>query len=233
MVDKTVRSFFAEQLRRAAMDIDPKHGMVLENISKIALNDTIQENLLNCIQSTNQLDISDGLYFLMGLLQKSKLGSFGDDFIETLIERIPILITVNQSVQVRTHALQFYVWLKDNYPDYRETMIEFLRSDDLTQKKCALNNYETFYKPEEIEPLLIFENDQYVAELSMCGPLEYQLRNLALDKISKVLNKNFMINEIKEKHFDWGNVYVSWYDWSPFLEWYQKKSKKSIFGRKK
>ncbi len=233
MADKTVRGFSAEQLRRAAMDIDPKHGMELENISKIVLNATIKENLLNCIQSTNQLDISDGLYFLMGLLQKNKLSSFGDDFIRTLIERIPILITVNQNSQIRTHALQFYVWLKGNYPDYRETMITFLGSDDLAQKKCAVNNYETFCKPEEIEPLLIFENDQYVAELSMCGPLAYQLRNLALEKISKVLNKNFMMNEIKERHPDWGNAYVSWYDWTPFVEWYKNKGKKSIFGRKK
>lgn len=206
MAGKTIRSFSAEQLRRAAMDIDPKHGMELESISKIKLDNTIISNILNCIQSSNHLDISDGLYFLMGLLQRYKLDAFGNDFIHRLINRIPELITIDQNAQVRSYALQFYVWLKDNYQDYRRTMLGFLKSSDLTQKKCALANYETFCNPGEIDPLLEFQNNPYVAEFSMCGPLKYQLRDLALEKIGKALNKNFIVNKLKEKHPDWGMI---------------------------
>ena len=98
--------------------------------------------------------------------------------------------------------------------------------------RSALINYETYCGKNEIEPLLHFQNDEYVADLAMRGPLEYQFRNIALEKICEVTGKNFMTNQLKERHPDWGNDYVSWYDWKPFLDWYGKKDKKSIFGRK-
>lgn len=233
MADKTIRSISSEELRHAAKLVDLKHGMELNNISRIELNTRVIANILNCIKSDNYLDISDGLYFLMGFLQKYKLNNFGDDFTDNLIKKIPELITVSQNSQVRSYALQFFVWLKDNYPNYREIMLDFLCSSDLSQKRCALTNYETYCMPKEVEPLLRFQNDSYVAELSMCGPLEYQFRNFALEKISKVIGKNFMLNKIKERHPDWGGDYVNWYDWEPFLDWHSNKNKKSIFDKKK
>jgi hypothetical protein len=105
-------------------------------------------------------------------------------------------------------------------------MIEFLSSEDLGYIKKSLNSYETYCNAGEIEPLLSFGDNNYISELSMCGSLVYELRDLALEKISKVSGKNFLLNKNNEFSDKWkGNV--SWYDWKYFLEWYNSK-KKSI-----
>ena len=207
-----------ERLRNRAKLNDPD-GTALHNLPKITLDFRLIEDILACIKSVDPLDISYGLYFTIGLLQKYKLEDFGKEFTTYLINIIPTLFTKEQNAQVRMYALEFYVWLRDNYPSYRKNMLQFLNSDDLTQRRCALNNYETYCKDGEVKPLLIFQKDKLVSELSMCGPLEYQSRNIALEKIGKILGKNFMLNKVKEFNEDW-NDDVSFYDWKPFLDWY-------------
>jgi hypothetical protein len=226
MDNTTIRCLAAKQLRERAKKGDPENGTALQNIHKIGLDSLIVSEIKTCIESGSYLDVSTGLYFLIGLLQKYKLHDFGDDFIHYLVDRLPVLLKNNIKGQAKYYALKLFIWLKDYYANYRETMLSFLNSHDLGDRTQALESYETYCKPKEIEPLLKFQQDDYIAELAMCGPLEYKLRNLALEKISNLTGQNFLLNKIKESHPKWGNDYVSWYDWEPFLKWWDKERKK-------
>ncbi len=226
MDDTTISCLAAKQLRARAKKNDPAAGLMLDNIYKIGLDLSIINDIKTCIESENHIDVSEGLYFLMGLLKKYKLQDFGNDFAKFLTKRIPIVITKNQKTQAFYFALDFYIWLKDNYSDYREKMLEFLGSNDLGCRKKALSVYETYCRPGEIEPLFQFEHDNYIAELAMCGPLIYELRDLALEKIGKLCGKSFLQNKKSEYNSEW-NGNVVFYDWKPFWDWWNSKGKRS------
>lgn len=227
MADETM-ILAAKRLEARAKKISPCEDIYkldINDLCKIGLDITVIRDIKECLDSSSHVDICDGFFYLTGLLTHYELQSFGKNFIDYLVYRVPELIDKNQKSGVRSYALRFFVFLKDYYPNYRDKMMSLLDSEDLGSRLAALRNYETYAKPGEIEPLLKFQNDCDVAELAMCGPLIYESRNIALEKISKVTGKNFMTFKLKEHHPNWGSDYVSWYDWSTFLEWYAKKKK--------
>jgi len=225
MGNETIRCLAVKRLKERAKKIDPEHGTSLNNIYKIGLDASVINDIKDCLESKCNIDVSKGLYFLMGLLQHYKLAQFGDEFIIYLKNKIPTLITQEPKGQSSYFALDCYILLRNNYPDYRKKMLDLLNSTDLGYRKKALEHYETYCNPREIEPLLIFKNDSYSTELSMCGPLVFELRNLALEKICKALKKNFILTKKYEYQEKW-NDDVSWNDWEPFLEWWNKEKNK-------
>jgi hypothetical protein len=111
-------------------------------------------------------------------------------------------------------------------PQYREWLIQFLCDEAPAVRSEALGRCETFLKNGEVEPLLPFEKDGYLAEVSMDGPVHYVLRNAALNKIELLLGRQFPKHELTEA-ID-GEV-VFWWDWKPFLGWWTKQKRKWHF----
>jgi hypothetical protein len=223
MADKTVSCLAARRLKMRAKKDDPIDGTALHNIYKIGLEVSIIADIKSCLESENDRDIADGLYYIMGLLEKYDLKDFGMDFARYLIKRLPTLIDQNIGTQACYYAVDFYIWLKDNYPNYREKMMVFLNSDDLGYSRRALSAYETYCKEMEIEPLLKFEHHEKAFDQSMSGPWVYEFRDIALEQIGKLAGENFLIKKVSE-HKNTREIF--WYSWEPFWEWWNKRSKK-------
>jgi hypothetical protein len=233
MANETVNSLAVKRLYSRVKILFPDKPVSLSNIHFIGIDKFLINDIKACMESENPIDISKGLFFLMGILEKYTFEDLGTEFNKFLVEKIPTLIYKNRSFQSSYFALDLYILLNKNYSDYRDVMLRFLKSDDLGFRKAALGSYETFSQSQEIIPLLDFQNDPYVSELSMCGPLQYELRDIALYKISKILGKNFLINKLEVPDPEWGiNAYVSWYDWAPFLSWWEThKTSEGLFSK--
>lgn len=186
------------------------------DIQKMPLDSQVISEIKKSLSSNDRDDITTGFLFFNSLLEVNKPSQFGEGFYEFLIVKVRELIK-HESKYVCYQALEVLVWLKDNFSDYRNIMIGYLKSDDLGFKRIALYNYESFSEEKEVTPLLRFNTDDYAAEKSMNSDLVYELRDVALDKIGKVVGKHFCSSRVNEP-FD-GTV-VSWYDWTQFWEWW-------------
>ena len=78
----------------------------------------------------------------------------------------------------------------------------------------------------EASPLENFETDNYLAELSMNGPLMYELRNIALETIESVMGKAFKKDE-KTEVVPSGEV-AFWWDWAPYHAWKKEKGLRRV-----
>ena len=201
MDSKTMRCLGSKRLEKRAIENNIKN-LASDELYKIGLNAEIIPDIQECITSNYEPDIKNGLYFLNGLLGKYKLKEFGVNFIRLLINRLPFIIE-NQGTQAFKFALIYYVHFREEYQNYRKQMLKFLNSDVCWRRYDALRFYETFCFKNEIEPLFSFEHDNHVSEFSMCGPLAYEYRDLALEKIGLILGKNFMTKPCSEYHPDW------------------------------
>jgi hypothetical protein len=108
--------------------------------------------------------------------------------------------------------------LADNFSDYRSMMLRCLNDQNSTIRAEALAAYETFLTKKDIPLLLQFQDDKFMSETSMGGPLIYPIRNQALVIIEKLCGHLFLKHEKVQVLEGGGNV--SWYDWKPFLDWW-------------
>ncbi|MDH5228458.1 MAG: hypothetical protein OEY38_00135 [Gammaproteobacteria bacterium] len=209
----------SEELRKLLSDATGVDTSTLthSDIQKLGINSVVIQGVHNCLSSDDQADISTGFLFLNALLEKNKPGTFGTDFFKYLVGRLEKLLK-HESKYVCYQALELFVWLKDNYPNYREIMADYLISDDLGYRRIALYHYYTYAKKGEISPLIHFRQDDYAAEKGMNSDYFYELRDLALEKISSLAGKQFCSTRISEPY---DGTVVSWYDWSLFLEWWE------------
>jgi hypothetical protein len=189
--------------------------LVHEPISRELLAD-----IKTCIGSNDHLGISSGLYVLKGLSIERTSSDLPHDFKMFLIGRIVELLK-HPTDSVVFDAIDWYGQLRDCYLDYREQMLEFLASADLGRRERGLRYYATYAKPGEVEPLLRFRHDDYASEVRPNGNWEYDLRNRALGLIETQLGKNFP-RILRSEPYE--GAQVTWYDWTPFLEWWLKNS---------
>lgn len=185
------------------------------DIQTLDIDQDIVSDVSDCLRSDELQTLSTGFYFLSSLLQKYPASSFGTEFIAFLVKRVRDLLN-HESKFVCAKALELFVWLRQNYPDYRYVMLSQLASHDLGCRRIALNNYETYAVRDEVTPLLKFCADDYAAEFSMMGTMRYESRDIALEKIENIVGKKFRLNQLSEQ-YDGG--LVTWYDWKPFLMW--------------
>jgi hypothetical protein len=185
------------------------------DIRRLTVDASVIADIRECLSSEDKQEISSGLFFLAALLQANPAKIFGEEFISLLVQRIKELV-VHESSYVSSQAMNFFVWLKDNYEDYRATMLEAMSSSDIGKRRVALLNYETFAKKDDLLPLISFASDGYVAELSMNGPFRYELRDLALEKLEQIAGVVFRQRQISEPY---DGSMVSWYDWNTFFQW--------------
>ena len=176
-----------------------------------------------CFRSEQVPHLNLALFVLGELLRKYGGDVLPRSFLNSLIDRIPSLLK-HPSAVVVYQAIDYYAWLRSNYPDYREQMLGHLASADPGLRKRALRHYESYCRKGEIDPLLRFENDTYATDIQTGGPWVYELRDLALTTIENVTGQRFLTRSCTEPHF---GSEVSWRDWAPFRRWYglQKPSK--------
>jgi hypothetical protein len=66
-----------------------------------------------------------------------------------------------------------------------------------------------------------FQNDDYMTEIGMGGPLMHAIRDDALMAIEVLCTKPFRRSKIS-KEVERG-LTVSWWDWQPFLDWWERQ----------
>lgn len=210
--------FSADCLRQRVYSLtgDSKKPISVSDIQALPLDQSLVADICDCLKSDDVPTLSTAFFFLDSLLQKNPGKAFGEDFFTFLVKRVRELLS-HESSFVCSKALELFIWLRKNYSDYREIMLGYLASSDLGLRKIALSNFDTYSVANEISPLIRFSTDDYAAEYSMLGPMRYDLRDLALEKIESVAKIKFRLTEVTEP-YDGGMV--SWYDWKLFQKWW-------------
>ena len=206
----------AEQYERSTT------GIGLDSIKKMECDDGVVTDIFECLRSEEPKDVHWGLWFCRGLMESGKLPRHA---LSELLGRFPLLVGHADS-EVRGALIGCLVLARTDLPLYREWLIQLLRDEAPSVRSEALGRCETFLKKGEVEPLLSFEKDSYLAEVSMYGPVHYVLRNAALTKIESLLGRQFPKHELTEAIN--GEV-VFWWDWKPFREWWGRQKRKWRF----
>ncbi|MGN6579358.1 MAG: hypothetical protein ACTHJ1_05150 [Bordetella sp.] len=201
---------------------DSKKSISASDIKELPLDRSLIEDICGCLKSNDVPTLSIAFFFLETLLQKYTGEAFGGEFFTFLVKRIRDLLN-HESKFICSKALAFFIWLRENYSDYREIMLDYLASSDLGLRKIALSNFETYAIANEISPLIRFSTDDYAAEYSMMGEMRYDLRDIALEKIELIVKRKFRMVKLTESH-DGGTV--SWYDWRQFKNWWRENHMK-------
>jgi hypothetical protein len=143
--------------------------------------------------------------------------------------KIPVWLKHRDGV-VRERALDIFMRLRDNYKIYKEVMVGMLRDVNPVVRWRALREYKTFLTREDIPVLLDFQSDRYMTESSMGSPMIYAIRNDALEAIEDLCGKRFSKSEKVEPSEAEQLVY--WWDWQPFLDWWNGQQRGWHFSRK-
>lgn len=212
------------------IDLAKKHeacaiGISVEATGKIEVAEQVKADILTCLYDTDHAEVGWGLWFCKCLLKAGKLDRSVAD---AIVQRLPSLIKSDDQ-KIRAETVEVLVLVRDRVPEYRNWMLQCMRDKNPTVRWDALLNSQTFLKPKEIEPLLAFKDDDYLTETSMGSPLVYILRNEALDRMEKSLGKTFerrQLSEVVE-----GGETALWWDWKPFLDWWEKRQNRWRFWR--
>jgi hypothetical protein len=167
-----------------------------------------------------------GLWFANGILDSNP----PQEFLKWLIPNLPGLLT-HENWDIRNGTLKVFIRLRDNFKDYRQLMLKMLKDTEPTVRWEALKEYRTYLTQEDIPALLDLQNDRYMTETEMGSPLVYAIRNDALTIIETLCGKPFRKSE-KVEPGDGGRM-VYWWDWEPFLDWWEKRQSKWRFWEKK
>jgi hypothetical protein len=200
-----------------------KESRGIQNLRTVPLSADLLADIKTCIASDDHIPITFGLFILQGVMLGKKFTELPKAFYTYLLKRIEGLL----EHPVGPVVYKAMGWLAQHnyaFPDYRQRMLAFLAADDLGRRETALRYYESYCKLGEIEPLLRFEKDDYASESRMMGPYEYVLRDRALGLIEKQLKTTFPKLRLSEPH---QGTRVSWYDWRPFHQWWNKSSKRA------
>lgn len=205
---------------------DPSFPAIsLEDVAKVQVDAKMRTDIMQCLYDVDPAEIFWGLWFCEALLS---LGKLDNRMRDALIQQIPSFLK-SGNVKIRSAVVPIVIKLREELPEYRDWMLQCLRDTDPTVRWDVLMNSQTFLKPREIEPLLAFKDDDYLTETSMGSPLVYILRNEALERIEKNIGKTFerrQLSEIVE-----GGETAFWWDWKPFLEWWDKRQNKWQFWK--
>jgi hypothetical protein len=188
-------------------------GISEEDIQKLNLTSELVSDIFECLESSEVVDEQMALFFSDVLIGPGKLDEKQES---QLLSRL-IDLSCSKSQQVQAPCFKLLRRFHPKVPNYRSLMLKGLASSNSMVRKEALLAYETYRQPKETAPLERFENDTYVTELSMNGPLIYELRNLALESIEHVIGKNFKKTEKTE--ITAAGEAVFWWDWAPYLTW--------------
>jgi hypothetical protein len=192
-------------------------GPSIEDISKIPLTEEVLADLKLALESTEFETKKVGLFFSQGLLQQQPPDP----------RLVPMLLVVvadcirDEDGFLRNYAVPVLVLLRGYVSDYRTQMLTLLRDSVSAVRHSALMASETFLKPGEVAPLLPFQSDTSISETeAMGGPWRYLMRDEALYRIERLLQRDFRVHECSEVR---NNQVIFWWDWVPFLKWWAKR----------
>lgn len=187
-------------------------GISISDIAQLEMSNALIEDIKRDLVSTDFLKVKMALFFIEGLLPKTKSQ---DKFLlrKIAVDFLPQFLT-HSDHRLKTSAYSILSLLGNDYPNFRREMVAALNNEDPVVRQLALNSFRNFGDKSDIKLLLHFEHDIYTSEIGMGSHLVYLLRNLALEVIEELLGKSFSKKELKERLSD-GDV-VCWWDWKPF-----------------
>jgi hypothetical protein len=191
----------------------------LADLEFLAPSAELLRDLSQCLESDDPDSLSTAFFYLNALTLARSINSLPSDFINFLRLRLVQLLD-NPLIGVSSQALQWTAVLSPPIEGYRDRMLQFLVSPEPALRRCALESYEGYANPGEIEPLLTFKDDGFSAEAAPLGPWEFVLRDRALATIEKQLGRTFA-HARKEMPYEGSTV--SWRDWQPFLTWHRSQ----------
>ncbi|MEM1060471.1 MAG: hypothetical protein AAGK14_14750 [Verrucomicrobiota bacterium] len=166
-------------------------GVSADDVAQLEVTDDLVADILTCLDSDDFAAIQMALLFAETLLGANRLD---EKQVGALLRRVQNLVG-SKHARVHGPALKLLSMCRVHVPNYREMMLAALEDDDPMARRQALVVYPTYCHPKEVQPLERFEHDEHKVETSMGGPLLYDLRNLALEKIEEVLGKQFKKTE--------------------------------------
>lgn len=211
--------------RAKRVQVDPV-GISAADIARVPLTAEVIEDIEECLANPDVAELKWGLWFANGLLDSKP----PQEFLTRLLSRVQDWLK-HRDWDVRERALDIFVRLRTNNNSYREVMLEMLGDSEATVRWHALREYRTFLTEEDIPVLLNFQNDDYMTETEMGSPLVYAIRNDALAAIETLCGKTFTKSE-KVEPGEAGRM-VYWWDWQPFLDWWNKRQSKWKFWERK
>jgi hypothetical protein len=209
----------ARLIKRAEKFERSEVGIGLESVSKIQWDKNVLADLLACLDSDDPKEIRWGLWFFQGFIESGRLP---ETALKELQKRLPLLVEQHPETDVREFLVPCLALAGRHFPEYRKWMLGFLSDESVSVRSAALARCNSFLKRGEIDPLLPFQNDPYMGEISMYGPIHFMLRNAALKNIEALVGKQFPKHELTELHK--GEV-VFWWDWQPFLDWWGRRQR--------
>jgi len=191
-------------------------GISVDDICNLTIDAQLVKDIFECLKSDAFIDQQIALLFAETLLVPERLSPEQSQDLISIVTQI----LNSKHGQVHGPALAVLGRFKSQIMNYRAIMLNALLDDDPMARRQALVLYTSYCRPRETEPLETFENDNYITEISMGGPLVYDLRNLAFEIIEVVIGRQFQRTK-ETKSLENGKV-VYWWGWSPYFQW--KKS---------
>jgi hypothetical protein len=203
-------------LRYASGFQSSRYGIALEDFAlmpgSVALGATVAQSLT----SEDASDRRIGIFFCHGFWRSGRISQLGNRLAQHLPAELVRLVSDSDDL-ARSAAHELLVEVRDSVPGYRDIMLRALVDTYAQARTVALNSIGTFLKPGEIEPLMTFVHDAYMAEIAPGGPIHYVLRNQALTAIERIAGREFDKPEVTAMIE--GEI-VFWRDWRPMLRWY-------------
>jgi hypothetical protein len=203
------------------------HGIVHEDIARIQIVPDVVEEIIACLRSEDDVDVTFGLYFAECLQPRAEFTALAEPSLPTIASLIRALLS-HSSRQVREGAIGAFVAFRERYHDFILVMRVLLRSPDSEIRRAALLAASSFLSSKHLDSLLPFRDDAAVSETGgMGGPLRYNLRDFALEIAERIAGQRFDSGDCSECR---DGREISWRSWSAFTRWLDGRKKWSVFG---
>jgi hypothetical protein len=205
-----------------------KYGIADKDIARIVVTQGLVSDIIDCLESKDDLDAGFALFFLEELNGRSDFRAVLGSEQNTITTWIRKLLN-HSSSKIRADAARAFVAFRKDFSDYPSVMLGLLRSPDVQIMRIALRATPTFLPVKNVDELLRFRDEPTFGETGgMGGPMRYDLRDLALEMAERIAAKSFDAGDCLEQR---EGFQVSWRSWSAFTIWLEKKKKWRLFGQ--
>lgn len=119
-------------------------------------------------------------------------------------------------------AVEVFVAWGAHRKDYKSICLQILDHPEAWIRKVALIYAGKFLLSGDLSILFKFQQDPYVSEIAMGGPLRFILRDQGLE-VLKQLTKSPVLEDDCFENTSEGRVFHR--SWTPFLKWFERQAK--------
>ncbi len=203
-------------------------GIADKDIARIVVTPSLVPDILDCLESKDELDVTFALFFLEELNIRADFRAVSGMALKTITDWIRKFLN-HTNARIRADAVRAFVAFRENFSDYSSVMLDLLRSPDEQIRRVAVGAAPTFLTAKNLDELLWFREEPTFGETGgMGGPMRYDLRDFALEMAERIAGKSFNAGDCCEQR---EGVQVSWRSWSAFINWLNRKKKWSLFGK--